>query len=159
MSTSPEHDRALASRFPALQRLGVIGPRGQLEHVQQMTAADCGAACLAMVLRYHGREVGLDELAGAMGADHNGVSALGILRAARGYGLRGRGVQVEDLDDLRLVPRGAVLHWEFNHFVVFDRLDRRGIHILDPAHGRRRISPAEFDQAFTGVAPLLKIST
>ncbi|MCY1059627.1 peptidase domain-containing ABC transporter [Nannocystis sp. SCPEA4] len=156
MSTSPEHDRALASRFPALQRLGVIGPRGQLEHVQQMTAADCGAACLAMVLRYHGREVGLDELAAAMGADHNGVSALGILRAARGYGLRGRGVQVEDLDDLRLVPRGAVLHWEFNHFVVFDRLDRRGIHMLDPAHGRRRISPAEFDQAFTGVALLLE---
>ncbi|WP_434424525.1 peptidase domain-containing ABC transporter [Nannocystis pusilla] len=156
MSTSPEPDRALSRRFPALSRLGAPGPRGQLEHVQQMTAADCGAACLAMVLRYYGREVGLDELATAMGADHNGVSALGILRTARSYGLRGRGVQVEDQGDLGLVPRGAVLHWEFNHFVVFDRLDRRGIHILDPAHGRRRITPAEFDQAFTGVALLLE---
>lgn len=156
MSREPEQDRALSRRFPALRRLGA--PRQRLEHVQQMTAADCGAACLAMVLRYHGRDVGLDELQGATGADHNGVSALGILRAARSHGLRGRGVQVDDLDDLELVPRGAILHWEFNHFVVFDRLERHGVAILDPAHGRRRLTRAEFDQAFTGVALLLEPS-
>lgn len=156
MARESEPDNALARRFPALRRLGALGRRGQLEHVQQMTAADCGAACLAMVLRYHGRTAALDELSLAMAADHNGVSALGILRAARSHGLRGRGVQVDDLGDLALVPRAAILHWEFNHFVVFDRVDRRGIHILDPAHGRRRISAAEFDQAFTGVALLLE---
>lgn len=158
MSRDADDDRALSRRFPALRRLGAPTGRGQLTHVQQLAAADCGAACLAMVLRYHGREVGLDELSRATGADHNGVSALAILRAARGYGLRGRGVQVEGLDELRLVPRASVLHWEFNHFVVFDRVDRRGVHILDPAHGRRCVPPAEFDQAFTGVALLLEPS-
>ncbi len=151
-------DSALSSRFPALQRLGMLGPRRQLEHVQQMTAADCGAACLAMVLQYFGRVVPLDQLTLAVGADHNGVSALGILRAARSYGLRGRGVQVEDIDDLALVPCGAIFHWEFNHFVVFDRVARDGVHILDPAYGRRRISFAEFNEAFTGVALLLEPS-
>ena len=158
MSAAPERDRALASRFPALLRLGALPRRRALEHVQQLSPTDCGAACLAMVLHYYGRVVPLDELADAMGVDHNGVSALGILRAARGFGLRGRGVQVESLDDLELVPRGSILHWEFNHFVVFDRREREVVWILDPAHGRRRVPIAEFDQAFTGVALLLEPS-
>jgi ATP-binding cassette subfamily B protein len=158
VTSVPERDRALARRFPALARLGASGPRRRLEHVQQLGAADCGAACLAMVLHYHGRPTPLDELVDAIGTEREGVSALGILRAARSHGLRGRGVKVEDLDDLELVPRGAILHWEFNHFVVFDRRDRHGVHILDPAHGRRRIPLAEFDRSFTGVALLLEPS-
>ncbi len=157
MSQEPEQDHALRRRFPALGRLGALGRRN-LEHVQQMTAADCGAACLGMVLRYHGRERPLDELRDSMGADQNGVSALGILRSARSYGLRGRGVQVEDVEDLDLLPSGAIMHWEFNHFVVFDRVDKHGVHILDPAHGRRRVSITEFNEAFTGVALLLEPS-
>lgn len=156
MASEPDQDHALARRFPALRRLGVARARGRLEHVQQMTGADCGAACLAMVLRYHGRTAPAAELAAAMGADHNGVSALRILQAARSYGLRGRGVAVEDRDDLSLVPRGSIFHWEFNHFVVYDATDRHGVTILDPAHGRRRVSLAEFDRAFTGVALLLE---
>lgn len=122
-----------------------------------MTTADCGAACLAMVLRFWGRDVLLGELHDTLGVDNNGVGALGILRAARCYGLRGRGVQVGNLEQLHLVPRGSILHWEFNHFVVFDGVDRRGeVTILDPAHGRRRVPYREFNEAFTGVALLLE---
>jgi ATP-binding cassette, subfamily B, bacterial len=152
-------ERVSVSRFPALRRLGRVGPR-RLEHVQQLTEADCGAACLTMALRYFGDDRALDELREATGGGLEGVSALDILRAGRSFGLRGRGVRIEELDDLRLIPTDAVaiLHWEFNHFVVFERVDRHGVVILDPAHGRRRVSPAEFDRACTGVALLLEAS-
>lgn len=155
MSPTPQQDQGLFGRFPALRRLGSLGQRS-LRPVQQLAAADCGAACLSMVLHYHGRERPQDELRDAMGADQNGVSALGILRAARSYGLRGRGVQAEDAGDLRLLPVGAILHWEFNHFVVLERVDKRGAHILDPAFGRRRIPMSEVDKSWTGVALLLE---
>lgn len=156
MSVAHEQDQAMQGRFPALRRLGLAGGR-RLSHVQQLEAADCGAACLTTVLRYHGRDASLDEVREATGADHNGVSALGILRAARGYGLRGRGVQLEGREELELVPQGSIFHWEFNHFVVFDRIERGGgVAIVDPALGRRVIAPAEFDRAFTGVALLLE---
>ena len=46
-------------RFPALQRLRQRLRR--VPEVRQLAATDCGAACLAMVLGYHGREVTLDE--------------------------------------------------------------------------------------------------
>jgi ABC-type bacteriocin/lantibiotic exporter with double-glycine peptidase domain len=46
----------------------------------------------------------------------------------------------------------AILHWEFNHFVVLERWTPRWAEIVDPAIGRRRVTMQEFDAAFTGVA-------
>jgi ATP-binding cassette subfamily B protein len=119
--------------------------------VRQMEEADCGAACLAMALRYLGRRVPLDELREATGTGRDGVTALAILHAARAYGLAASGVQA-DLPGLRLLSRGSILHWEFNHFVVLERVTRRGIRIIDPALGRRFVRQDEVHRAYTGVA-------
>jgi ABC-type bacteriocin/lantibiotic exporter with double-glycine peptidase domain len=43
------------------------------------------------------------------------------------------------------------VHWEFNHFIVFERISKRGVHIVDPAMGPRVVSLARFGEAFTGV--------
>jgi ATP-binding cassette subfamily B protein len=125
--------------------------RRGIPHVRQMEAADCGAACLAMVLRYLGRQVPLDELRDATATDRGGVSALAIIHAAGAYGLRARGVRA-DIDGLSRLPRGAVLHWEFSHFVVLDRVHRRGIGVVDPAYGRRFIPLRDVRKSYTGVA-------
>jgi ATP-binding cassette subfamily B protein len=119
--------------------------------VRQMEEADCGAACLAMALRYLGRRVPLDELREATGTGRDGVTALAILHAARAYGLVASGVQA-DLASLRLLARGSILHWEFNHFVVLERVTRRGIRIIDPALGRRFVGQDDVHRAYTGVA-------
>jgi ABC-type bacteriocin/lantibiotic exporter with double-glycine peptidase domain len=122
-----------------------------------MEEADCGAACLAMVLGYLGKRVGLSELRDMTGADRDGVSAPSILNAARAYGLRAQGVQAE-IDDLRHLPRGSILHWDFSHFVVFERATRKGAKIVDPAHGRRIVSMTDLRRAYTGVAIIFEPS-
>jgi ATP-binding cassette subfamily B protein len=119
--------------------------------IRQMEDADCGAACLAMVLGYFGKRVGLRELRDMTGAGRDGVNALAVMDAARAYGLRARGVRA-DLDDLRHLPRGSILHWEFSHFVVFERTTRGGIRVVDPARGRRTVSRDTLRRAYTGVA-------
>ena len=127
----------------------------RLPFVPQMEAADCGAACLAMVLRYYGRYVRLDELREAMGSGRDGINALTILNAARAQGLRGRGVQVE-IEELECLEAGTILHWQFRHFVVFEKLGKNYVDLLDPAAGRRRIPLDRFCRSFTGVALLLE---
>jgi ABC-type bacteriocin/lantibiotic exporter with double-glycine peptidase domain len=122
-----------------------------------MEYADCGAACLAMVLGYFGKRVDLRELRDMTGAGRDGVTALSVVAAARAYGLRVRGVRA-DLDDLRYLPRGSILHWEFSHFVVFERTTRKGIRVVDPARGRRVVSMADLRHAYTGVAILCEPS-
>ena len=131
--------------------------RRTIPFIRQMEYADCGAACLAMVLGFFGKRVDLRELRDMTGAGRDGVSALSVVTAARTYGLRVRGVRA-DLDDLRYLPRGSILHWEFSHFVVFERTTRQGIRVVDPARGRRVVSMADLRHAYTGVAILCEPS-
>jgi ABC-type bacteriocin/lantibiotic exporter with double-glycine peptidase domain len=138
-------------RFPALARLGA-GRQRRLPYVQQTAATDCGSACLTMVLSYFGKDLRLDQVREVAGFGRDGADALALLRAGRWFGLRGRGIKVEEVDDLRLLPRGSILHWRFNHFVVFDRVRRDGIQVMDPAGGPRQLSADEVARSFTGVA-------
>ena len=150
MSTQ-DSPASLVERFPALARLGFGGGARELPFIQQMQWTDCGAASLAMVMAFHGKNVKLAEVRDAMGIGRDGVTAKAILETAERYGLGGRAIKV-DLSQLKLLPRGAILHWEFNHFVVFDRVGKQGVRIVDPAVGPREVPHGEFAKAFTGVA-------
>jgi ATP-binding cassette, subfamily B, bacterial len=125
--------------------------RRRVPLVRQLALTDCGAACLAMVLAYHGREVPLDELRQMTSTNRDGVDALAVTQAARQYGLSVRGVAA-DLDDLKHLPPATILHWDFTHFVVFERLRRNAVQVVDPAVGRRRLSIDVFRRSYTGVA-------
>ena len=149
-------DRSLGSilieRFPALSHLTLSRRRNRIPYIQQTALTDCAAACLAMVLGYHGRHVRLSEVRDIVGCSRDGTHALNLLKTARLLNLRGRGVQLDDWSSLRLLETGAILHWRFNHFVVFERVDRRGAWIMDPAVGRRWVSHQDLDKGLTGVA-------
>ena len=108
-----------------------------------------------MVLGYHGCNVRVETVREVAGVGLGGVDALSILRAAESFGMRGRGITL-DVDDLAYLSTASILHWEFNHFVVFERLTRRGVHLLDPAHGRRVVSVEQFRRSFTGVALVME---
>jgi ATP-binding cassette subfamily B protein len=125
--------------------------RRRVPIVRQLAFTDCGAACLAMVLAYHGKQVPLDELREMTSTNRDGVDALAVTQAARRYGLSARGVAA-DLDDLTHLPPATILHWDFTHFVVFERLRRNGVQVVDPALGRRRLSMDVFRRSYTGVA-------
>jgi ABC-type bacteriocin/lantibiotic exporter with double-glycine peptidase domain len=146
---------SLLNRFPELLRLGLPESRRRIPYVQQLDASDCGAACLTMVLAYHGKAVRLDDVRKVLGVSRDGVTALALLEAARWYGLRGRGVSLE-VEDLDYLPAGSILHWEFGHFMVFERLGSAWVDVVDPALGRQRVSLEQFRRSFTGVALLLE---
>ncbi|MEO8699074.1 MAG: peptidase domain-containing ABC transporter [Kofleriaceae bacterium] len=137
--------------FPALKKLGFLGNKRDVPFVQQLEWTDCGAASLCMVMRYHGREAKLAEVREAMGIGRDGVSAKSILDTAERYGLAGRGIKV-DISQIKMLKPATILHWEFNHFVVFEKIVKGGVRIVDPATGPRDVSLDQFSKAFTGVA-------
>ncbi|MGY3483067.1 NHLM bacteriocin system ABC transporter peptidase/ATP-binding protein [Bradyrhizobium sp. USDA 4011] len=143
---SPPSANARHSRLSGLLRKKVK----RTPVVLQMEAVECGAAALAIILAYHGAWVPLEQLRIACGVSRDGSKASNIVRAARRYGLVARGYSVEP-PALAQLPTPCIIHWNFNHFVVLEGIKGRHAHINDPASGRRRISMAELDLAFTGV--------
>jgi NHLM bacteriocin system ABC transporter peptidase/ATP-binding protein len=136
----------LGSRFQKLLRKKVKST----PVILQMEAAECGAAALAIVLAYHGAWISLEQLRIACGVSRDGSKASNIIRAARRYGLVARGYSVEPAA-LGQLPMPCIIHWNFKHFVVLEGVSGRHAYINDPATGRRRVSMAELDRAFTGV--------
>lgn len=126
-----------------------VGRRIRL--VRQMAGSECGVACLSMVLNHHGCHVPFEELRTRLGAGRDGTTARSIAEVATCYGLIAHGMKVEvsAMSDLKA---GTLLHWKFNHFVVYERYDNGGVTILDPASGRRKIAWVDFSKSFTGVA-------
>ncbi|MEU5762576.1 peptidase domain-containing ABC transporter [Nocardia sp. NPDC047648] len=117
----------------------------------QMTAADCGPACLRMVLASRGVHIPAQQLREEAGSGRNGVSASRLLELGRRHGLDGRGVRT-NLSGLAHLASGSILFWRFNHFVVLVKATRAHVVIIDPAVGRRVISWSEADVDFTGLA-------
>ena len=153
VSTVGEVD--LQERFPVVEHLGSVLRKAEIPMIYQSTAADCGAACLAMVLGYFGRDVALEQVREAAGIARDGVSAAELLDTAQHFDLTGRGVRIEP-NELSKLGTGAILHWDLNHFVVLDRVDKHGIRIFDPALGPRRADWQEVSRSFSGVALLLE---
>lgn len=126
--------------------------------MQQMDATECGAACLAMILNYYGYKTGVADVRQRCGVGRDGLSALTIVKAGRAYGLRVRAISLLSTD-FRYVELPAIIHWEFNHFLVVERWSPKFVDVVDPALGRRRLSAEEFDAGFTGVIIQLEPGT
>jgi ATP-binding cassette, subfamily B, bacterial len=119
--------------------------------VAQMQRAECGIASLAMVLSHHGEHVSLAELRRECPIARDGTSAFDLVETAERHGLQASVVRC-DIDALEGLSLPAILHWEMNHFLVLERVDRAGAVIVDPAIGRRRVSASELRRAFSGIA-------
>ncbi|MDE0272024.1 MAG: peptidase domain-containing ABC transporter [Gammaproteobacteria bacterium] len=119
--------------------------------ILQSERSECGLACLAMVAGFYGYRCTLRELRSKFQLSLHGMTLRRLRDCAGSLGLTSRGVRLE-LEDLPQLRSPAILHWEFDHFVVLKSLNRRGITIIDPALGQRRFTLAEASKRFTGIA-------
>lgn len=118
--------------------------------VFQMTTAECGLACLAMVAGSHGVRVSLGELRELVEVGRDGVSALHLKEAAASLGLQMKAIRTE-AGPLPPIVGPAIALWRGHHFVVVDGRAGDHIRVLDPASGRHRLTPAEFAEDYQGI--------
>ncbi|HEV7272157.1 peptidase domain-containing ABC transporter [Pseudoxanthomonas sp.] len=119
--------------------------------VMQSEMAECGLACLAMVLSAHGKQVPLATLRARHKVSRDGLSLYQLIRIASEYGATARPLSL-GMEHLRQLRRPAILFWNNHHFVVLEAVRHDGIEIVDPAIGRRRYGWGEAARYFSGAA-------
>ena len=117
----------------------------------QMEGTECGAASLAMIMAYYGKYVPLDKLRVDTGVSRDGCRASKIMQGSRKHGFETEGYRM-GLEALLKEDRlPCIIHWNFNHFVVFEGVKGKYAYLNDPAQGRRKLTIQELDEGFTGV--------
>ena len=119
--------------------------------ILQLEDAECGAACLGIVLAHFGRWVSIEELREICGVGRDGCDAADLSRAARHYGLKPQGWRREP-EHLWKMDLPLILYWDFSHFVVLEGFAPGKFYINDPANGHRILDYEEFENGFTGLA-------
>jgi ATP-binding cassette subfamily B protein RaxB len=127
-----------------------FGWRRRLSVVLQTEAAECGLACLAMIVRYYGHDVNLASLRRRFSTSLRGATLAHMMDMAASLNLRARALRAE-LRALSRVKAPCILHWDMDHFVVMKSASSRGVVIHDPAHGVSALSLHETSAHFTGV--------
>lgn len=116
--------------------------------IRQPDAMDCGPACLGMIARYYGKEYDISGLRQSSFIGRDGVSLLGISRAAESIGFRtiGGRITFNDLAERGVLP--CIAHWKQEHFVVVYGIKRSkngyDVHTADPGKGLLKYSREDF---------------
>lgn len=118
--------------------------------IYQMEATECGAASLSMIFAFFGKHLPLEQMRIETGVSRDGCNAANMMRAAKKFGLECRGFRKE-IEGLKQLKPPCIIHWNFNHFVVFEGFKGNYAYINDPAIGRRKLTRDELDNGFTGV--------
>lgn len=132
--------------------------RRAITHVQQIDEADCGAASLAMVCRYHGKAVSLTRVRELCATATDGTSLHGMCHAATELGLAARALKVSRRN-LPVMPLPAIVHWEGNHWVVLFEVTKKHVRVDDPGLGKRRMTREEFEKGWSGYAAIFDYTT
>ncbi|MEI3853657.1 MULTISPECIES: peptidase domain-containing ABC transporter [unclassified Ensifer] len=119
--------------------------------IRQEETHECILACVAMLSSYHGKTRTLAALRSRFPGLSRGGTLRDLMGISRIIGLGARAVRAE-LDNINQLALPCILHWNFNHFVVLEEVTKKGVVLLDPANGRRKVDLASFSRQFTGIA-------
>ena len=110
---------------------------------------DCGPSCLAMIAKHYGQQADKEQLRKICSLGKDGVSLLGISKAAEEIGFKTIGGRLSFDTLTSEVPLPCIIHWNQNHFVVVYKIKkRRGnryeVYVADPGKGLITYTKEEF---------------
>ncbi len=118
--------------------------------IRQECEEECGAACVAMVARYYGKNISIPLVRNLVGTNQHGTTLLGLRRGADEIGFFAQALQTDVdptfFDDIHQISLPAIIHWQGNHWVVLFGIEGGQVVIGDPALGIIRLGQQEFLQ-------------
>lgn len=110
---------------------------------------DCGPSCLVMIARHYGWRADSEQLRMSFALGKEGVSLLGISKAAEEIGFKTVGGRLSFETLTSEAPLPCIVHWNQNHFVVVYKIKRHRkgrftVYVADPDKGLVTYTKEEF---------------
>jgi ATP-binding cassette, subfamily B, bacterial len=115
---------------------------------KQQDVMDCGPTCLRMIAKQYGKTLDINNLRNQGQYSKDGVSLLGISKAAEKIGFKTLAVKFDTQTVINETPLPCILHWNQNHFVVLYKATKNNFTIADPAKGIIKLSKQEFQKSW-----------
>jgi ATP-binding cassette subfamily B protein len=118
-------------------------------YIEQPDAMDCGPTCIQMISAFYGKNYSLDTLRSYTYIGKDGVSLMGISKAAEKIGFRTIGGRLTFKILTEKTPFPCIVHWDQGHFVVVYKIEkkRKGeymVWVADPGKGLLKYTQEEF---------------
>jgi ATP-binding cassette, subfamily C, bacteriocin exporter len=127
--------------------------------IPQQDQSDCGIACLASIINFHGGEYSLERLREFSGTSKQGTTLLGLCQASAQIGLTPQAMEAEGVDNLKELSEPAILHVliesRLQHYIIFYGFENGNIVISDPAKGILHLTPEELNSIWKSKALLI----
>ena len=122
----------------------------QFPFYKQLDSSDCGAACLRMIAKYHGKHFTSETIRAKTYISSEGTSFLGLKQAAESLGMETFALKLDRNTLFKLITSPCIVHWNKNHFVVVYRIKQHRftkkttIYVADPARGLFQLREEDF---------------
>ena len=129
--------------------------------ISQQDSADCGVACIQMILEHNKSSVPLHILRELSSIDKNGTSALGLQRCLEQLNFDCSILNADNRlwdhpDVIYPLIANVLINNSFLHYVIIYAKDGNILLIADPAKGKYKCSIEEFSAIWTGYVILAK---
>ena len=139
------------AQAPANEEPLTSAERVKVPTVLQLSAVECGAACLGMILAKWGRWVPLTTLREETGVSRDGARLSNVVTVAQSYGLETAAKRV-GLRGLAKMDMPTICWWRQEHYVVLEGIRKDRFYVNDPAIGRVVYGRDEFKENFSNIA-------
>lgn len=112
----------------------------------QLDVMDCGPTCLKMIAHHFGRKINLSTLRNLCDKGQQGVTLLGINRAAESLGFKTFPAKLSTELFVKKANLPCLVHWKGDHYVVVYKIKKNKIFIADPGAGKLTLTIAQFKE-------------
>lgn len=129
--------------------------------IKQHEAKDCGAACLSMILGYHGKKISYASICEAIKVDRQGANLYGLRDGAAQFDLDATILEGSAQDFIQESNAGQIKfpvivrivnRFAMEHYIVVTKIKGNKVYYCDPGEGRQKLSVEHFSDCFLGHA-------
>ena len=115
--------------------------------ILQQDIKDCGVACIQYMIEYYHGLVPVSVLREDLHLTNQGTTAYHLVETLKKYQFDACGKKIE-YDDLKDVILPAIVHLILPngilHFAILNQVEKKGVVLMDPASGKKKMSKEEF---------------